>query len=81
MRRLTENADIILFEKGEHISYANCGLPYYLGGVIADRDSLFVQSPEAFGCRYNIDVRVNSELTAIDPEAKTVTVKGKDGRE
>lgn len=70
IRRLTEDAEIVLFEKGEHISYANCGLPYYIGGVIEDRDRLFVQTPEAFGKRFNIDVRILSEVTAIDAEAK-----------
>ncbi len=80
MRRLTEEAEIVLFEKGAYISYANCGLPYYIGGVIADRERLFVQTPEAFGRRFNIDVRVNSEVTAIDTAGKTVTVRTKDGR-
>ena len=56
IRRNTEDAEIILFEKGEYISYANCGLPYYIGGVIAEREKLFVQTPEAFGKRFNIDV-------------------------
>ena len=68
MRRLSEEAEIVLFEKGEYISYANCGLPYYIGGVIEERDKLFVQTPEAFGKRFNIDVRTNSEVTAIDTE-------------
>ena len=57
IRRNTEKAEIILFEKGAYISYANCGLPYYIGGVIEERDRLFVQTPEAFGKRFNIDVR------------------------
>ena len=60
IRRIDETGEIILFEKGEHISYANCGLPYYIGGTIADRDRLFVQTPEAFGKRFNIDVRINA---------------------
>lgn len=81
IRRLTEDAEIVLFEKGEHISYANCGLPYYIGGVIEDRDRLFVQTPEAFGKRFNIDVRILSEVTAIDAEAKQVTVHSADGKE
>ena len=81
IRRLTEDAEIILFEKGGHISYANCGLPYYIGGVITDRERLFVQTPEAFGRRFNIDVRVNSEVTAIDTQAKTVSVRTTAGRE
>ncbi|WP_301746971.1 FAD/NAD(P)-binding oxidoreductase, partial [uncultured Duncaniella sp.] len=79
IRRISEEAEIILFEKGEHISYANCGLPYYIGGVIAEREKLLVQTPESFGQRFNIDVRVNSEVTAINPKAKTVTVTGPDG--
>ena len=81
IRRMTEDAEIILFEKGEHISYANCGLPYYIGGVIEDRDRLFVQTPEAFGRRFNIDVRTRSEVTAIDAAARKVTVRTADGKE
>lgn len=72
IRRLTETAEIILFEKGSYISYANCGLPYYIGGVIEDRERLFVQTPAAFGKRFNIDVRVNSEVTRIDRAKKEV---------
>ncbi len=79
IRRLTEEAEIILFEKGEYISYANCGLPYYIGGVIAEREKLLVQTPESFGKRFNIDVRINSEVISIDPVAKTVTVTAPDG--
>ena len=80
IRRLTEDAEIILFEKGEHISYANCGLPYYIGGVIEERDKLFVQTPEAFGKRFNIDVRILSEVVAIDTGEKQVTVKTANGK-
>ena len=79
IRRADESAEIILLEKGKYISYANCGLPYYIGGVIADRDKLFVQTPEGFGQRFNIDVRVENEVTAIDTAAKTVTVQKTDG--
>lgn len=79
IRRISEKDDIVLFEKGEYISYANCGLPYYIGGTIADRDRLFVQTPEAFARRFRIDVRINSEVTAIHPDRKTVEVKGPDG--
>lgn len=79
IRRADESAEIILLEKGKYISYANCGLPYYIGGVIADRDKLFVQTPEGFGKRFNIEVRVENEVTAIDTAAKTVTVKKADG--
>ena len=75
IRRNTEKAEIILFEKGEYISYANCGLPYYIGGVISDRERLFVQTPESFGKRFNIDVRTRSEVTAIDVKKKEVTVR------
>lgn len=76
IRRNTEKAEIILFiRKGEYISYANCGLPYYIGGVISDRERLFVQTPESFGKRFNIDVRTRSEVTAIDVKKKEVTVR------
>ena len=81
IRRNTEQAEIILFEKGQYISYANCGLPYYIGGVIEERDRLFVQTPEAFGKRFNIDVRVNSEVTRIEADKKLVHVRTSDGRE
>ena len=81
IRRNTEQAEIILFEKGQYISYANCGLPYYIGGVIEERDRLFVQTPEAFGKRFNIDVRVNSEVTRIETDKKLVHVRTSDGRE
>ena len=81
IRRNTEQAEIILFEKGQYISYANCGLPYYIGGVIEERDRLFVQTPEAFGKRFNIDVRVNSKVTRIEADKKLVHVRTSDGRE
>ena len=79
IRRIAENDEIILFEKGEYISYANCGLPYYIGGTIADRSKLFVQTPEAFGRRFDIDVRTRSEVLSIHTEEKKVTVKAPDG--
>lgn len=75
LRRLDERAEILLFEKGEYISYANCGLPYYIGGVISDRERLFVQTPESFASRFGIGVKVLSEVTRIDPERKKVEVK------
>jgi len=75
LRRLSEDAEIIMFEKGEHISYANCGMPYYIGNTIEDRKRLFVQTPVAFGNRYDVDVRTLQEVTAIDREAHTVEVK------
>ena len=81
IRRISEKSEIVLFEKGEYISYANCGLPYYIGGTIEERDKLFVQTPEAFGRRFNIDVRTSSEVIGINPQSKTVTVKAADGRE
>lgn len=81
IRRLTEDAEIVIFDKGEYISYANCGLPYYIGGVIEERDRLFVQTPESFGRRFNIDVRTNNEVTAIDAAAKQVRVRTADGKE
>ena len=80
IRRNTEKAEIVLFEKGAYISYANCGLPYYIGGVIEDRERLFVQTPEAFGKRFNIDVRTLSEVIAIDRSLKKVTVRTAGGK-
>lgn len=79
IRRVAETDEIVLVEKGEHISYANCGLPYYIGGVIEDHDNLLVQTPASFGRRFNVDVRVNTEAVALHPERKTVTLKGPDG--
>lgn len=73
IRRLDEQAEIIIFEKGEYISFANCGLPYYIGDVIKDRNNLFVQTAAAFNQRFNIDVRTQTEVTAINPSAKTIT--------
>lgn len=77
LRRLDEQAEIILLEKGNVVSFANCGLPYYIGGVIKDRHALFVSTPESITSKYNIDVRTNSEVIAINPENKSVIVKGK----
>ena len=79
IRRLSEQAEIILLERGEHISYANCGLPYYIGGVIQQRDRLFVQTPAAFARRFNIDVRTQSEATSIDPDRQEVSIRRADG--
>ena len=75
LRRLSEDAEIIMFEKGEHISYANCGMPYYIGNTIEERKRLFVQTPVSFGNRYDVDVHVLQEVTSIDREAHTVEVK------
>lgn len=74
LRRLDENAEIIMFERGEHISFANCGLPYYIGGTIKERKSLLVQTPEGMKVRFNIDIRVNSEVLKINRANKTVDV-------
>ncbi len=75
IRRADEFAEIILFEKGKYISYANCGLPYYIGGTIAEREKLFLQTPASFGGRFNIDVRIESEVIEIDTVAKNVSVR------
>ncbi len=75
LRRLDENAEIIMFERGEHISFANCGLPYYVGGIIQQRKRLLVQTPAAMSRRFKIDVRVMNEVINIDPAVKKVTVK------
>lgn len=74
-RRLDERAEIIVFERGEYVSFANCGLPYFVGGAIQNRDSLFVTTPEALKSRYNIDVRVLSEVIKIDRQKKVVEVR------
>jgi len=74
LRRLDEHCQIVMFERGSHISYANCGLPYYIGGAIAEREKLFLQTPQSFGARFNVDVRVNSEVVSIDRASKTVAV-------
>ena len=79
IRRTDEGAEIVLLEKGKYISYANCGLPYYIGGTIADREKLFLQTPASFGGRFRIDVRVQSEVVGIDTEAKRVEVRRADG--
>ncbi|MGL6107843.1 CoA-disulfide reductase [Romboutsia sp.] len=75
LRRLDENAEIIMVEKGDYISFANCGLPYYIGGDIKKRSALVLQTPESFNTRFNVDVRVLSEAVAIDRENKTVSIK------
>ncbi len=74
LRRLDENVEIILFERSPYISFANCGLPYYIGGTIKERESLLVQTPEAMKARFNIDIRVENEVIDINPTQKTVTV-------
>ncbi len=75
LRRRDEKAEIIMYEKGEYISYANCGLPYYIGDIIAERGRLFVQTPESFNGILNVDVRTSHEVLKINRDAKTVTVK------
>ncbi|MYL45103.1 CoA-disulfide reductase [Virgibacillus halodenitrificans] len=75
LRRLNEESNIIIFEKGEYISFANCGLPYYIGGTITDRDKLLVQNVKDMSLRYNLDIRIFSEVIKIDRQAKKVFVK------
>lgn len=75
LRRLDENAEIIMFERGEYISYANCGLPYYIGELIYEREKLFVQTPESFAARFNIEARVCSEVERVDTGKKVITVR------
>lgn len=75
LRRLNEKAEIIILERGEYVSFANCGLPYYIGDVITDRADLTLQTPQSFKARFNIDVRVLNEAVKVSPDAKTVTVK------
>jgi len=74
-RRLSEEAEIIMFERGPFVSFANCGLPYHIGGDIEDRSKLLLQTPESFLARFNVDARVMNEVTSIDRTNKTVTVK------
>lgn len=78
-RRTNEDAEIVLFERGNYVSFANCGLPYYIGGVIEDRDELLLVTPEMFRERFNIDVRINHEVTGVDAKKKTITVKTAEG--
>ena len=80
LRRLKEDAEIIIFEKGPFVSFANCGLPYYVSGEIAEREDLLVQTPESLKARFNLDVRPFHEVTAISPNQHTVTVRH-DGKE
>lgn len=74
-RRLSEHAQIVVLERGPHVSFANCGLPYHVGGEIADRGKLLLQTPESLKARHNLDVRVRNEVLAIDRPAKTVQVR------
>lgn len=79
MRRLDEHAEIVLIESSAYISYANCGLPYYIGGTIKDRSKLFVQTPESFGVRFALDVRTQQTVTAVYPDEHTVEIRRADG--
>ncbi|NUU63974.1 CoA-disulfide reductase [Paenibacillus agri] len=83
LRRLNEQDEIVMFERGEHVSFANCGLPYYIGGSINSREKLFLQTPKGIKDRFNIDVRVLTEVTSIDREQRLIrfrnTVTGEEG--
>ena len=74
LRRLSEDVEIIIFERTAHVSYANCGLPYYIGGEIAEQETLTLQTPESFRQKFAIDVRTLSEVTGIHPAEKTIMV-------
>ncbi|MFF9565695.1 FAD-dependent oxidoreductase [Leifsonia sp. NPDC014704] len=74
LRRLDETAEIVVFERGPYVSYANCGLPYYVGGVITDRSSLLLQTPQSLAARFRLDVRTGHEVLGINPVARTVSV-------
>ena len=75
IRRLDEQAEIVVFERSGYVSYANCGLPYYIGGVIRDPEALTLQTPESFRQRFRVEMRVRHEVTALHPERKSVTVR------
>ena len=75
IRRLDESAQILVFERSGYVSYANCGLPYYIGGVITDSEELTLQTPESFWERFRVEMKIRHEVTAIHPEQKTVTVR------
>jgi NADPH-dependent 2,4-dienoyl-CoA reductase/sulfur reductase-like enzyme/rhodanese-related sulfurtransferase len=81
IRRIDEKAEIILLEKDNYISYANCGLPYYIGGIIEKRDNLFLQTPQSFGSRFNVDVRVRNEAVKINAGNKEIIIKDENGVE
>ena len=75
LRRLDESIEIIILERGDYISYANCGLPYYIGDVIKERSALLLQTPEVMKSRFNVDVRTSNEAISIDKEQKIVVIK------
>lgn len=81
LRRLDETADIVVLEAGDHVSFANCGLPYYVGGVIEERSALLLQTPESLHARFDLDVRPRSRVTDVDPTGRTVTVRTAQGEE
>ena len=81
IRRLDEKAEIVVFERSGYISYANCGLPYYIGGVITDPDELTLQTPQSFFSRFHIEMKVHHEVTAVHPDRKTVSVKNTESGE
>ena len=78
LRRLDEEAEIVVFERSGYISYANCGLPYYIGGTIADKSALTLQTPESFRARFNVDMRTRHEVEAVDAKRHVVTVRNLD---
>ena len=80
LRRLDEHAQIVMFERGDYISFANCGLPYFIGDVITDPEQLTLQSPESFKSRLNVDVRIKSEVTKINRDKKTIEIRETNGK-
>ena len=74
-RRLSETASIVVFERGPYVSFANCGLPYHIGGVITDRSRLLLQTPASLKSRFEIDVRVNTEVVSIDPTSQVLVAR------
>src|SRR5450631_754056 len=74
-RRLCEDCEIVIFERGPYVSFANCGLPYFVGGEIVQRDALLVQTPDSLKARFNLDVRVKTQATHIDRAARRVRVR------
>ena len=80
-RRLSEDAEIVIFERGQHVSFANCGMPYHVGGAIQDRDRLLVQTPEGLKARYRIETRLETEVVSVDLKKKTLIARAKDGTE
>ena len=75
VRRLDENAEVIMFDRGPHVSFSNCSLPYHLSGIVEDSESLVLMNPEIFKSRYNIDARTRSEVVKINRDKKTILVR------